>query len=113
MRGLTVVTTLFIAILILLLVLIVGKLRVLVLPIMPRVPETKCNCAYIFVSNTSFAVRFRNSPWQAKETSDDVSWVHCCRLQFNKNVTSVTSSAEITFKDAQLKNMTSPPDDAI
>ena len=50
MRGLTVVTTLFIAILILLLVLIVGKLRVLVLPIMPRVPETKCNSTYIFVS---------------------------------------------------------------
>ena len=71
---------------------------------------------HIFVSNTSFevqSVQFRNSPWQAKETSDDVSWVHCCRLQFNKNVTSVTSSAEITFKDAQLKNMTSPPDDAI
>ena len=59
------------------------------------------------------SVQFRNSPWQAKETSDDVSWVHCCRLQFNKNVTSVTSSAEITFKDAQLKNMTSPTDDAI
>ena len=56
MRGLTVVTTLFIAILIFLLVLIVGKLRVLVLPIMPRVPETKCNSTYIFVSNTSFEV---------------------------------------------------------
>ena len=41
MRGLTVVTTLFIVILILLLVLIVGKLRVLVLPIMPRVPENQ------------------------------------------------------------------------
>ena len=103
MRGLTVVTTLFIAILILLLVLIVGKLRVLVLPIMPRVPETKCNSTYIFVSNASFevqSVQFRNSPWQAKETSDDVPWVHCCGLQFNKNVTSVNSSAEITFKDA-------------
>jgi len=38
MRGLTVVTTLFIAILVFLFVFIVGKLRVLVLPIMPRVP---------------------------------------------------------------------------
>ena len=41
MRGLTVVTTLFIAFLVFLFVFIVGKLRVLVLPILPRVPETK------------------------------------------------------------------------